>query len=291
MIASSPRWDLEKLSELFDQAGNIALKYFDAPPTELKSDQTVVTLADKEIENLFAGKLDDPQENSYIIGEETIEKYPQSYIDNALKSPCCWVLDPVDGTAPYSSHMDFWGISLGLMKHGKLIEGAVYLPRFDRLIATCGDKLVCRSLKTRSDWQIFELKKQSLGLAGHISLGQFTTRKWGYNGKNTLFSICSCVGSLYLLLTGKVTAYCGDFKLWDIAGMLPILERANFVILSTAGDNQPLSGDLSDNMFELQKPERMWRVKKPVIAAPDESTALTLLKNFYVIEPDTEPEK
>ena len=291
MIASSPCWDLEKLSSLFAQAGNIALKYFDAPPTELKSDQTVVTLADKEIESLFAGELDDPQNNSYMIGEETIEKYPQSYIDNALKSPCCWVLDPVDGTAPYSSHMDFWGISLGLMEHGRLVEGAVYLPRFDRLIATCGDKLVCRSLQKLSAWQIFELKKNPLGLAGHISLGQVTTRKWGYNGKNTLFSICSCVGSLYLLLTGKVTAYCGDFKLWDIAGMLPILERANFVILSTSGDNQPLSGDLSDNMFELQKPERMWRVKKPVIAAPDKSTALALLKNFYVLEPTTEPGK
>ena len=291
MIASSPCWDLEKLSVLFTQAGNIALKYFEAPPTELKSDQTVVTLADKEIENLFAGELDRPAGNSYMIGEETIGKYPQSYINDALKSSCCWVLDPVDGTAPYSSHMDFWGISLGLMNHGRLIEGAVYLPRFDRFIATCGDKLLCRSLKTPSDWQIFELEKHSLGLAGHISLGQFTTRNWGYSGKNTLFSICSCVGSLYLLLTGKVIAYCGDFKLWDIAGMLPILDRAGFVILSTGKNNPPLSGDLAENMFELQKPERMWRVKSPVIAAPDKSTALTLLNNFYLAKPTTEPEK
>ena len=37
--------------------------------------------------------------------------------------------------------------------------------------------------------------------------------------------------------------------------------------------------------------ERMWRVKNPVIAAPDKSTALALLKNFYVLEPTTEPGK
>ena len=284
MISSHPQWDLEKLFDLFKAAGSIALNYFEAPPTELKSDQTVVTMADKEIEQLFAAKLNDPANNSYMIGEETIEKYPQSYIDEALQSPCCWVLDPIDGTAPYSSHMAFWGISLGLMKHGKLVEGAVYLPCFDRIVATCGDRLFCRSVKNPTDWEPFELKINPLGVKGHISLGQYTTRKWVYNGKNTLFSICSCVGSLYLLLTGKVTAYCGDFKLWDIAGMLPILERANFAILSVADSNAPLSGDLHDNMFELQQADRMWRVKAPVIAAPDAGTALEILKNFHNTE-------
>ena len=87
-----------------------------------------------------------------------------------------------------------------------------------------------------------------------------------------------------MLLTGKVAAYCGDFKLWDIAGMLPILERANFAILSVENGNLPLSGNLADNMFELQKAERMWRVKAPVIAAADKDTALTILKNFHNTE-------
>lgn len=291
MISSHPQWDPDKLTVLFKQAGKIALDYFEAPPAELKSDATVVTIADKTIEQLFAGTLDDPANDSFMIGEETIEKYPASYIKDALKSPCCWVLDPIDGTAPYSSHMDFWGISLGLMSHGKLVEGAVYLPRFDRLITTCGEKLLTRNLRNASEWQIFEPQVNALQSAGHISLGQMPTRKWGYSGKNALFSICSCVGSLYLLLTGKVIAYCGDFKLWDIAGMLPILERANYPILSTKGNNDPLSGDLKDAMFELDAVPTMWKVKNPVIAAPDKATALELLKKFYVTEQPAEPEK
>ena len=291
MISSHPQWDLDKLTELFKQAGKIALDHFEAPPAELKSDATVVTIADKTIEQLFAATLDDPANSSYMIGEETIEKYPASYVEKALKSPCCWVLDPIDGTAPYSSHMDFWGISLGLMQAGKLVEGAVYLPRFDKLIATCKDKIVWKQLQPPADWAEFELKSHPLGIAGHISLGQMPTRKWGFAGKNTLFSICSCVGSLYLLLTGKVTAHCGDFKLWDIAGMLPILERAKFVILSTGENNPPLSGDLQDNMFELQNPERMWKVKNPVIAAGNRATALELLEKFYFIEPPAKEKK
>lgn len=291
MQSSYPQWDLEKLSWLFAQAGAIAIKYFEAPPTELKSDASVVTMADKEIEELFAGYCAAPEHGSYMIGEETIGKYPAEYVAQALESPCCWVLDPIDGTAPYSAHMDFWGISLGLMCKGVLVEGAVYLPRFDRLIATCNDKLLCRSLKDASAWQTFEPQADPLGLAGHISLGQMPTRKWGFAGKNALFSICSCVGSLYLLLTGKVTAYCGDFKLWDIAGMLPILERANYPLLSLAENNPPLSGNLQDNMFELNAPQTLWKVKNPVIAASDKASALEILKKFYTIEQPAELKK
>lgn len=291
MNSSHPQWDLNRLAELFRQAGMIALDYFEAPPAELKSDATVVTIADKTIEQLFAEKLDDPANDSFMIGEETIGKYSSEYVRKALQSPCCWVLDPIDGTAPYSSHMDFWGISLGLMQEGKLVEGAVYLPRFDKLIATCKDKIVWKPLQTPADWAEFELASNPLGIAGHISLGQMPTRKWGYSGKNALFSICSCVGSLYLLLTGKVIAYCGDFKLWDIAGMLPILERAKYPIFSVNGNNKPLSGDLKDDMFELDAVPTMWKVKAPVIAAPDKATALELLKKFYFVEQPAEPDK
>ena len=177
------------------------------------------------------------------------------------------------------------------MQEGKLVEGAVYLPRFDKLIATCKDKIVWKPLQTPADWAEFELASNPLGIAGHISLGQMPTRKWGYSGKNALFSICSCVGSLYLLLTGKVIAYCGDFKLWDIAGMLPILERAKYPIFSVNGNNEPLSGDLKDDMFELDAVPTMWKVKAPVIAAPDKTTALELLKKFYFVEQPAEPDK
>ena len=281
MFESHPSWDLEKIRDLFRAAGEIALEYFDAPPTELKSDQTVVTLADKKIEKLFASVLDVPANDSYMIGEETVANCSPEYIAEALKSPECWVLDPIDGTAPYSSHMDYWGISLGLMRRGKLVDGAVYLPRFNCLIATCNEKLLQCDPDSNSPWQEFKAQSDPLALNGHISLGQLLTRSWGFDGKNTLFSLCSCVGSLYLLLSGKVTAYCGDFKLWDIAGMLPVIQRANFSIVSFAEGDPQLSGDLADDMFELHSSERMWRVKAPIIAAADNTTALELKQKFY----------
>ena len=45
MNSSPPQGDLNRLAELFQQAGMIALDYFEAPPAELKSDATVVTIS------------------------------------------------------------------------------------------------------------------------------------------------------------------------------------------------------------------------------------------------------
>ena len=61
-------WDLNAISELFSTAGKIALNYFNSPPAELKSDQSVVTVADREIEQLFAGCCDCPSEQVFLIG-------------------------------------------------------------------------------------------------------------------------------------------------------------------------------------------------------------------------------
>jgi hypothetical protein len=83
------------------------------------------------------------------------------------------------------------------------------------------------------------------------------------------------------MLRGRVISYCGDFKLWDIAGMLPVLNALGYPVLSTAEPGKELSGDLNDNMFELTPGKRRWRVKSPVITAPTREIALELLEKFH----------
>ena len=281
MTASHPQWDLEKLSGIFREAGKIALDYFETPPSELKSDSTVVTAADKAIENLLAGYFDKPAENSYMIGEETIATHSEEYIQTALNADCCWVLDPIDGTAPYSIHLPFWGISLGLLQRGRLVEGAVYLPIEDTLLITAADKLYCRNLQNDSDFRIFQPKISPLGLSGHIGMGQYITHYWRYTGSNQVFSWSSCVGSFYWLLAGKLSAYCGNFKLWDIAGLLPIMRQAGFPVMSVKTPHQIVTDYPVAETFELDAAsDHRWRIKEPIITAPDKTTALTILSKF-----------
>ncbi len=281
------KWDLELLADIFGQAGAIALNYYDDPPAELKDDLTVVTAADKAIEELFASYCDHAGKNIYLIGEETVDKHSEEYIQNALHSDCCWVLDPIDGTAPYSAHFPVWGISLGLVSRGKIVEGAVYLPVQDILFATSGKENLMCSLRNKTPWQKITPRSCALGLHGHIAIGQAIAHFWGYSEKNQLFALASCVGACQWLLEGKVTAYCGTFKVWDMAGVLPLLLNASYCVADLTDPAQKMSLDLHDNWFDLAPGKNRWKVKTPVLIAENESTVLELQKNFYQTTPQS----
>ncbi len=274
-------WDPDRLAVLLRQAGEIALQYYDAPPQSLKSDRTVVTAADRAVEALFANSCDAPDSGVYLIGEETVDSHDENYLQTALAADHCYVIDPIDGTAPYTAHLPVWGISVGLMNQGRLVEGAVYLPALDECLATIeGTVMHCKLLK-EGRWRPLAAEKCILGDAGHIGIGQLQAHCWSFDGPNQLFAWSSCVGSFYWLLTGRLLAYCGDFKLWDVAGMLPILERAGFALVLADAKRRELSGNLADGMFELAPGARRWRVKAPIVAAGDRETALRVLQQFH----------
>ena len=273
-------WSPEKLAELFRCAGAVAIDYFDNPPAELKSDASVVTAADKKIEKLFAPFCDQPEEGVYLIGEETIGNYNEEYIASALASDCCWILDPIDGTAPYSAHLPMWGISLGLLSKGQLIEGAIYLPVVDDFIFTCNGQIMHGSLQKPSSWEPFTVQSSPLGSAGHIAIGQTPAHQWRFDCKNQLFTWSSCVGAFYWLLTGRISAYCGNFKLWDMAGLLPILKLADYRIFCCDDPQKTLTCNLDDKLFELTDSPRRWWVNSPVICAYESSMALNILKQI-----------
>ena len=275
------KWDLALLEKLFLQAGDIALEYFQNPPAELKSDESVVTLADKKIEELFTRYCDHAAEQVYLIGEETVATHDEEYILSALNSDCCWVLDPIDGTMPYSIQLPMWGISLGLMQNKVITEGAVYLPVLDKLLLTDGEKLLIKSLRRSEPWQEFKPAVSPLGNSGHIAIGQYPAHHWRFTSRNQICAWSSCVGSFYWLLTGKVSAYCGNFKLWDIAGLLPIMQRANYPVLSVEEPHIPLDCDLNKDMFELTDTPDRWRVRVPIITACNKSTALEFLSKIH----------
>ncbi len=120
-------WNKEKIIDLLIQSRKTALEYYDSPDMELKKDKSIVTVADKAIESLLAVHFDKPENGSYLIGEETVFQKNEEYIRNALNETT-WIVDPIDGTAPYSHHIPTWGISIAFMKNGIIEEGAIFLP-------------------------------------------------------------------------------------------------------------------------------------------------------------------
>ena len=106
------------------KAGEIMLKYFKEDANiEFKDDETIVTVADKMI-------------NDYLI-EKVKETYPDHAVDGEEKShgtsKYVWVCDPIDGTAMYSKHVPVAVFSLALVIDGVPELGVVYDPFTDSL--------------------------------------------------------------------------------------------------------------------------------------------------------------
>lgn len=122
------RAELKIAKQLAQEAGEIMLKYFNtvaANPTQ-KSDRTLVTRADTEINSHVIKVLSEKTPAYSIWGEE------QSLIIEG--SEYTWVCDPVDGTLPFSKALPISTFSLALVdSDGRSVVGVIYDPFQDRL--------------------------------------------------------------------------------------------------------------------------------------------------------------
>jgi len=267
-------WKLDDLVGLLAECGKIALKYYQNPHIELKPDNTVVTLADQEIEQLLCQRFDRPEAGCYLLGEETIGNKDEAYLEAALKAPLCYIVDPIDGTAPYSAQVPLWGVSIGLMQFGKLVEGAIYLPVPDiATVSLKGSLWEVKNLQTdHPEVTPFTPVRAPLNAAGHISIAQGYAKVGKIDFPNQVFAWSSCVGSYHYLLRGHLLGYVQHAKIWDLAGSLPLLKAANFINIFRDGEEIDLA--LNNRQFQLQAegPKR-WALRQFAVAAPDRQTA------------------
>lgn len=266
-------WKIDEILNLLQEAGAVALASWSAPQIELKSDQTVVTNADRAIEQKFAGRFDRPAEGCFMIGEESVGEKTEAYLDAAFRN-VCYVVDPIDGTAPYSARVPLWGISIGRMEQGVLTEGAIYLPVDDEAFITCrGTLFSARGLQSGTpEVSPFQPRHMALSPAGHICIPQQGAKRWRFDLPNQVFAWSACVGCYYALLKGRVLACLQSCKLWDIAGGLPVARAAGFV--SRFADGRELGPEIvSGGNFRLAPGPDRWRLVAPTVAAADQATA------------------
>lgn len=120
--------ELEVAKKLAKEAGVVMVSYFNsaaANPT-IKTDKTIVTKADTDINRLVIEVLNREFPGYSIWGEEE-----SSIIDGAEYT---WVCDPVDGTMPFAKAIPISTFSLGLIdSDGNSVVGVAYDPFGDRL--------------------------------------------------------------------------------------------------------------------------------------------------------------
>jgi myo-inositol-1(or 4)-monophosphatase len=263
-------WNLPRVRELLLECGAIALGYFGKTEMNLKDDKTIVTQADRAVEQLLARHFDRPDEGAYMIGEETVEQRDERYIDEAMRG-IAWVVDPIDGTAPYAHRMPHWGVSIGYMEGGVLREGAVYLPVTGELFATDGGAVLygVGTCGEAPELGPFEPVKAPLSEGGLVSISQTVTRQAGFRLPNAIQALCCAVFPMTYLTLGRVMAYIGTLKLWDLAGAFPVLLASGF--LARFRDGTDLTREVTDRAYRLSPEDpRRWFVRQPVIFAPSD---------------------
>jgi len=233
---------------LAKQAGDIMLQNMKLGMSkDWKADNTPLTVSDTQINELVVATISKAFPSHAILGEEG----SHNLSDDARFT---WVLDPIDGTIPFSHGVPIFAFSLALTENGVPILGVIYDPVMDRLVVAekgkgttlngtpvhvSSAKSVNQTLIEVQSWRGYERNLNSL--------------------KNTLIeqgaqatTICSVVYAGMLVAIGEYGGVIfGGTKPWDAAAVAIVIAEAGGVATDLDGKQQryhrPMNGLVASN--------------------------------------------
>jgi len=112
------------------QAGKLTLGYYQQHEmeTEIKPDESPVTVADRLAEELVRERLSRKYPDHAIVGEE----YGAGESDDATHR---WFIDPIDGTRSFVRGIPLYAVLLGLEINGKCEVGVAFYPVLKEMLA------------------------------------------------------------------------------------------------------------------------------------------------------------
>lgn len=232
---------LEFAKNIAFEAGKIMIKYFkEDNGASYKFDQTIVTKADKEI-------------NEYLI-KRVKETFPTHSVDGEEeqfgKSDYVWVCDPVDGTAMYARHIPVAVFSLALVINGVSTVGVVYDPFTDCLYSAA------KGTGSYKNGQAIHVN--DIDLDDMRSVSNFDM--WPKSDYNIYDLVKELGKKTYFVAVGSVIRACmcvanGDFNLaifpgtkhknCDIAAAKIIVEEAGGNVTDIFGNEQRYDKDIN----------------------------------------------
>jgi len=103
-------------------AEEVALHYYGGSiDVELKSDESPVTVADREAERVIREAIRQRFPGHALLGEE---------YGRDGDGECLWLIDPIDGTRSFIRKLPFWSTQIALMVGGRLVLGVSSAPAF-----------------------------------------------------------------------------------------------------------------------------------------------------------------
>ena len=233
---------LEFAKALANEAGDVMRKYFgQSPESEFKEDDTIVTIADKEINRLVIQRVKSSYPDHDIDGEEESHKSDASHI---------WVCDPIDGTNPFAMELPVSVFSLALVIDGEPVVGVIYHPFTDKLYT---------AINGGGAW----INDQPLAVStGQLDASARVNFDWWARSEYDILTPLKKLSSekgFYMLSPGSTTHMAamvarGEFvasvfpgtkgKNVDIAAAKVIVEEAGGKVTDLQGNEQRYDGDI-----------------------------------------------
>lgn len=223
---------LEFAIQAAERAGTITLKYFlRGVEVETKTDDSPVTVADRETEEFIRSEIERRFPGDSILGEE--------YGLKEGRTGFRWILDPIDGTKSFVRGVPLYGTMIGLEKEGNPILGVVRFPPLGQTLAALDGEgctingAPCRVSKTA------DLASAAVTMTSYGD----TVKDWGEGVLLRLIEKTGlhrtwgdCYGYLLVATGNADIALDTVVKIWDVTPLIPIIQEAGGKITTRNGD-------------------------------------------------------
>ena len=233
---------LEFAKKLTLEAGEIASKYFSFEIEHTwKDDNTPLTLADSEINDLVIKRINEAYPEHSIYGEEKSDKKENSkYI---------WVCDPIDGTMAFANGLPIFAFSIALVdeSNGLPVLGVVYDPIMKNMYTAIKNGGAYRNGKQISVLQTDILTNAYINIETSINAIFFSympIMESSKAKKYTVFKLPSFVYGGVQVANGKFVGavYCKEYA-HDIAALKIIIEEAGGKVTDLNGEERRYDND------------------------------------------------
>lgn len=249
----------------------IVKNFYSSHEISIKSDESIVTKTDREVEEILIPRLKELLPSSEIIGEESAPKDPEQ-IARCFESEYLWAVDPIDGTMNFASGIPNFTVSVGLLKRTENgyepVSGGISFPAASEVYFTDDEKTICKNIKSGEKTEVKYKKRKSVSsilLPNHLALRLKLDQKNRFIGN--LRFMGSTAADLLFVSLGKGSASCTIAHIWDVAAGFAIAKTQNIFPrdLSTG----QIKKNFSKDDFLYGEASINWRLKDPLVLCDD----------------------
>ncbi|HEY2446951.1 MAG TPA: histidinol-phosphatase [Rhizomicrobium sp.] len=222
---------------LADAAGGAIRPYFRARLEIIDKGNAAfdpVTQADRDAEGAMRALIRSERPDDGILGEE--------FGVEQGSNGCRWVLDPIDGTRAFITGRPTWGTLIALEEEGRRVLGIIDQPILRERFIAYGNVAEFHSPEGRST-----LGTRACAMLASAAVS--TTHPWGYFSpveRAGFEELCSRARMSYfggdcyaygLLAMGHIDLIVeASLAAWDVAALVPIVEKSGGVITDWSGN-------------------------------------------------------